>query len=65
MIRTLVAVAAVAAALGAVPAQAARNLPVELVAEPGSCRQGYHDIGYVGLEGTRWRICQQHPIDPR
>lgn len=59
MTRTALAVAAVAA-LGSVSAQAAPpyKSPVVLVAEPGSCPSGTHDIGYVGPEGARWRICQ-------
>jgi len=64
MTRSLLAFAAVAAF--AAPAHAAPDLPVQspvrLVQEPGSCSSGYHDIGYVGPPGTRYRICQGSPI---
>lgn len=54
-----VAALGVALALAA-PAYARPDLPpspVKLIAEPGSCPSGYSDRGYVGPEGTRWRVC--------
>ena len=69
MTRTLVGLAALAAVLGVVPAHAAPpgvpQSPVKLIAEPGSCPSGYYELGYIGPEGARWKICQRHPIiDP-
>jgi hypothetical protein len=63
--RALVAAAAVAASLAAplaVPAVAAPETPVKLVHEPGSCPANYYDIGWVGVEGARWRICERKPL---
>lgn len=51
-----------AALLAAVPADAAPQLPVKLVAEPGSCQAPYYEIGWVGVEGARWRVCQRNPL---
>jgi hypothetical protein len=63
MTRTLLAAAALAVAFVPVAAQAAPEYPVVLVAEPGSCPPGYQDLGYVGPEGTRWRICDHGPYE--
>jgi len=63
MTRVVAVVALVAASFTAVPVLAAQDLPpspAKLIAEPGSCPSGYDDRGYLGPEGTRWRICTIH-----
>lgn len=62
MTRRLVSVALAVAAFGSVPATAAPVQPVKLVAEPGSCQPPYYEVGWVGVEGARWRVCQRHPL---
>jgi len=65
MVRPFVLLAALAAAVSLVPAHAAPDLPVKLVREPGWCSAPYYEIGWVGVDGARWRICTRNPaVDP-
>lgn len=64
MVRFLVALAALTATVSVAPAGAAPELPVKLVAEPGYCSPPYYEVGWVGVDGARWRVCQRNPLLP-